>query len=104
VVNIANLASEKKLVPIPKGALFTVTTGCYSDYSVCGVFRALAEIDCEALREEWLRKNPEQAGDYKFNESGFLAANAHLMEPLECWDWHLADYATINEMDVNKRD
>ena len=30
---------QAKMVPIPKGALFTVTTGEYSDYGVGGVFR-----------------------------------------------------------------
>ena len=54
------------MLPIPKGAIFTVTAGCCSDYSVDGVFRAVEEIDVAALRDAWLSAHPEQVGDYEF--------------------------------------
>ena len=39
----------KKMIPIPKDALFYISTGEYSDYCVTGVFRALQEIDADSL-------------------------------------------------------
>ena len=91
-----------KLVPIPKGATFTVTSGCYSDFTVQGVFRALAEIDVERLRAEWLEAHPEQRGQYKFNDSGFLTSIASLMEPVKSWELHLCDYSNADEMHVSR--
>lgn len=93
-----------KLIPIPKGALMTVTTGCYSDYSVSGVFRALAKIDVEALRSEWLKDHPEQSQDYSFDDSAFLAdmTKRGLLECVECWELHLGDYSRASEIWVSK--
>lgn len=88
--------------PIPKGALFTVTTGEYSDYCVQGVFRALKEIDAEALRAKWLRHYPEQAVDYRFDDAAFLAdmARKGLIEDVESWEFHISSYSKASEMYV----
>ena len=91
-----------KLVPIPKGATFTVTSGCYSDFTVHGVFRALAEIDVECLRAEWLEAHPEQREHYRFNDSGFLTSMASLMESVESWELHLCDYSNADEICVSQ--
>ena len=91
-----------KLVPIPKGATFTVTSGCYSDFTVQGVFRALAEIDVDRLRGEWLAAHPEQRQQYSFNDSGFLLSMASLMEPIETWELHLCDYSNADEINVTQ--
>jgi hypothetical protein len=87
---------------IPAGFLLTVTTGCYSDYSVSGVFRAKADIDAAGLRAEWLSDHPEQAEDYAFDESAFLGwiARRGLIEPMDCFEWHLGDYSCASEMRV----
>lgn len=92
----------RQLVPIPKGATFTVTSGAYSDFTVQGVFRALAEIDVERLRDEWLQAHPEQRETYSFNDRGFLSSMASLMEPIECWELHLCDYANAAEISVSQ--
>jgi hypothetical protein len=96
------MSDEPKMVPIPKGALFTVITGEYSDYYVRGVFRAKEDIDAETLRGRWLIAHPEQRKDYNFEEDEFLAwaASLGLMEPLDCYEWHLADYGCVNTMTV----
>jgi hypothetical protein len=91
-----------KQVPIPKGATFTVTSGCYSDFMVQGVFLARAEIDVERLRDEWLAAHPEQNKQYSFNDSGFLASMAALMEPIESWELHLCDYSNADEIRVSQ--
>lgn len=90
--------------PIPAGALFTVTTGEYSDYSVHGVFRALKEIDTESLRDEWIRINPDQGEHYQFDEVKFLAyaAKNGLFEQIECWAWHLGSYGCIDRMHLER--
>lgn len=100
------MAFEEIPEKIPAGAIFTVTTGCYSDYFVRGVFRAVKEIDADALRAEWLALHPDQAGNYKFQESDFLAwaSSRGLFEPVDSWEWHLADYSRMSEMTINKAD
>ena len=92
----------KKAIAIPKGAAFTVTSGIYSDYFVQGVFRALVEIDAEALRDQWIKDHPEQAADYRFREGDFLASISSMMEPIECWELHLGNYSRASELFVDK--
>lgn len=89
--------------PIPKGALLTVSAGCYSDYRVAGVFRALKEIDTATLIAEWLKAHPEQEKRYSFEEYKFLAdlAKRGFLEDVECWELHLGD-GTASEIDVSK--
>ena len=89
-------------VPIPEGALFTVTSGAYSDYYVRGVFRAKQQINIEAARNEWLDNHPDQRALYSFDESAFLASLAVFMEPVECWELHLTDYRNADEIAVSK--
>jgi hypothetical protein len=87
-------------VPIPAGAVFTISTGCYSDYSVSGVFRAVRDIDTETLKEEWLKKYPAQRERYHFDDCAFLADvfRRGLFEPVSRWEWHLTDYSDADEM------
>jgi len=95
-----------KMLPIPAGSLFTVTSGEYSDYSVRGVFRALAAINADALRSEYLAERPEQAVEYCFREDQFLGwvARKGLIEAVDCFEWHLCNYSRASEMDVSKMD
>jgi hypothetical protein len=92
------------MIPIPAGALFTITTGDYSDYSIHGVFRALREINADALQETWLTNHPEQRVHYNFREDEFLAwiAREGYMEAVNCFEWHLCDYSSVGEMTVRK--
>jgi hypothetical protein len=89
-----------KMAPIPSGAIFYISAGCYSDYRVEGVFRALVEIDAEKLRKEWLSKHPEQKTEYKFDGDDFIAAHSHLMEQVDSWEWYLTAYGNAGEMDT----
>jgi hypothetical protein len=92
----------KKATPIPAGALFTMTTGEYSDYCIEGVFRASAEIDADALLAQWFIDHPEQNEKYRFHEREFIVAHIHLFEPVECWEFHVGDYSSPNEHFVRK--
>jgi hypothetical protein len=91
----------KKMIPIPKDALFYISTGEYSDYCVTGVFRALQEIDADSLLEQWLTAHPEQRQPYKFKDKDFLTSVAHLMQPVESWEWHIESYAMAEYMYVS---
>ena len=93
-----------KMIPIPKGAIFYVSTGAYSDYTVHGVFRAIEEIDTEALLKTWLEQHPEQAENYHFEAGEFLASLTHLMEPIDSWEMFLGDYSMADHVSVGKCD
>ena len=96
--------SKIELLPIPKGALFLISTGEYSDYSIDGVFRALDIIDTKSLRDEYLLLHPEQRQTYQFDDREFLAwlARKELLEPINTWEWHLSEYHCVEEMEVKK--
>jgi hypothetical protein len=91
---------------IPKGKLFTVSTGEYSDYTIAGVFETLTEIDTKKLRDEWLESHPEQRERYKFNDEGFLSdiLSRGLIAQLECYEWHTSSYSSIDGMWARKLD
>lgn len=91
---------------IPAGSLLTVSTGEYSDYSVHGVFRAVKDIDASQLLDEWIAAHPEEEESYCFEYGNFLAdvVRQGLLEPIESWEWHLADYFRHTEMSVAKQD
>lgn len=93
-----------KMMPIPAGSLFTVTAGCYSDYHIHGVFRAIAKIDADQLIVDWLAEHPEQKKPYCFDVSAFLAAIARkgLIESIDCFEWHLGDYDSVDEIGITK--
>ena len=97
---------QKIEVVIPAGSLLTVSTGEYSDYSVWGVFRALKDIDAQALREQWLADHPEQTAPYQFNEYKFFAwvASQGVVEAVPSAVWHLGDYGRAEEMAVELGD
>jgi hypothetical protein len=94
------MSKISKMIPIPKGAIFTITTGVYSDYSVHGVFRAKEDIDVETLRDLWIVAHPDQQEDYYFNEIEFLASLSGILEPIDAFEWHLSNYSCVKEMNV----
>lgn len=93
---------RSKMVVIPKGSYLTVTTGEYSDYDVQGVFRALQDIDAEALREEWLGEYPGQQQDYHFRTDIFLGwvVRKGIIDLVPSYEWHLDSYGCVDAMGV----
>lgn len=95
-------------LPIPAGALFTVTAGEYSSYHVRGVFRAKAEIDVERLKERFAEAFPMKPVSpnsiYKARsfEADFLAYvfRLGLLEPLDTWTLHIGDTRFGEVVDV----
>lgn len=87
---------------IKASEIVIVTAGCYSDYGMHGVFRAMADIDPDAAAKAWVTAHPEQAEDYSFNEHQFLTEiyKRGLLVSVDAIEWHLGDYGKISEMDV----
>jgi hypothetical protein len=84
------------MMVIPAGSLLTISSGEYSDYIVQGVFRAVRDIDAEALRAEWLAVQPEHPfpnTDITFDLYGFLGwiTRKGLLEPVDSFNWDMAD-------------
>jgi hypothetical protein len=89
-------------MPIPAGALFTITSGAYSDYSIDGVFRALVEIDLHDLLIRWFEDHPDQQEKYSFEREAFLASICMMMEQVDCYEMHLGDYSSMGTAYVGK--
>lgn len=96
----------KEMMPIPKGSLLYISTGEYSDYCVTGVFRALDDIDPNALRDAYLAEHPEESKPYHFSVMKFLAyvAKRGLLEDIPSFEWHLGDYSCADSMFVSLPD
>src|SRR5262245_35495222 len=90
--------------PIPKGQIFLISSVEYSDYSICGVYRALEDIDVSALKDKWAEDHPEQMERYHFKEEAFYqdVKAKGLMEKLDCWEWYLGSYSTMGGMHVDE--
>src|SRR5271156_2715900 len=97
------MKNEKNpVVPIPAGALLTITTGIYSDYNISGVFRARVEIDTDELLSNWFGAHPIQSSGYRFDDVEFLASISHMLEPVECYEFHLSNDGQMGEHTVEK--
>lgn len=53
---------------------------------------AKAEIDTEALLKDWFESHPDQTDNYCFLSRDFIASLTHLLEPVECWEFHVDEY------------
>lgn len=95
-----------RAVTIPAGALFTVSTGAYSDYIVLGVFRAVVAIDTASELAEWLKTHPDQREDYHFDDGAFFAdvARRGLVEAVPSYEWSLGAYRCSSGMELTKTD
>lgn len=89
----------KRQAIIPKGAILSVTTGCYSDFIVNGVFRAKENIDCDMIAKKYRETIPQEKYD---DTDKFLAMvmTLGLLEPVDTHTWHLGDYHGIEEMSL----
>ena len=87
-------------VPIPEGALFTVTTGSYSDYMIVGVFRAVVTLDVDALITEYCTEKDKihpntpprpfsLAWKHRFEGEEFLVWLGPKIDPVECFEMHI---------------
>jgi hypothetical protein len=93
-----------RMEKIPAGALVIISSGAYSDYGVFGVFRAVKEIDPDALRDDWVARHPDQAESFRFNSDGFLSemTTSGLLEQVPCYEYHLCDYSSVRDMWISQ--
>ena len=87
------------MLPIPKGMLFTISTGVYSDYDIKGVFKATAEIDVVSLREQWKNNILSKDEDlYQRDEFFKWVIGLGIIESVPSMEWHLCDYDDLEMM------
>ena len=82
---------------IPKGAMFMIATGEYSDYSIQCLCRAIFDIAIDVIRDEYLILFPEQKEEYEFNSSVFMnwfINTKKLAEEIPFFEFHLETYST----------
>lgn len=91
-----------KMEIIPKGTLLAISTGEYSDHIIWGMFYTLEDIDPEALREDWLKKNPKQSRKYNFEYVSFITSIQHTLKPINHTEWNLCSYSSIDEMYIDE--
>ena len=86
------------MMPIPAGALVTVTSGAYSDYNITGTFRSTQIIDVEAemkAHHENTPPPPKVYGNYRYFAGGNLLADwvrRGLLEPIDTYEIHWPDH------------
>jgi P2-related tail formation protein len=78
--------SEEKITHLA-GQLLVLTLGEYEDNGVVAVARVLKDFDLDERVAEWVRQNPEQVHDWKFDVDAFREwlAGQGLVELLD-WD------------------
>ena len=89
----------EKIKVIPKGAVFTITTGEYSDYYTLTVCKALTEIDTRAMQDEYLAEHPKQNERYSLEESqviGWMINEKQYAEEIDFFELHLGSYSTAD--------
>ena len=72
---------------IPKGALFIISTGEYSDYSVQTICRALVEIDYDILMTEFLASIDWYPGESEY--INWLINTKHIAKELDYFEFHI---------------
>lgn len=88
---------------IKQGEIVILSSGCYSDYSIYGLFVAKNDIDTGELRNTWINLHPEQTDKYSFEESQFIdwIKELDLLEPISSKEWFMSAYSNISEMRCN---
>lgn len=97
----------KELMPIPAGSIFYFSEGCYSDYQIEGVFRALKDLEPETLWRAYDVFRPKRGSDSGYDNGNFMAylIRARLIEPLDSFEWHVGGYgADAEEWTVDRHE
>lgn len=84
---------------IPKGAIFTVSSGEYSGHETLVVCRALVEINVKDMQEEYLKVFPAQRGKYRLEMLqviNWMTQEKRYADELEFYEVHLGSYWTAD--------
>jgi hypothetical protein len=83
---------------IPKGRIFIISTGEYSDYDVQTIFQAKEDLDAAELSQEYLKLFPTEAVLYSLCFTKFIHWLMNIkavVEEIDYSEWHLGDYSTL---------
>ena len=83
---------------LKKGELALITSGEYSDYGVQTLVRVLEDFHIIEMRDEYLKKYPEQRERYKANHEQFvhwLVNERKCCEEVEHREWHIGSYSSL---------
>lgn len=94
----------REMVVIPAGAIFTMSSGSYSDYSVHGVYKAIRDIDPRALLLAYLEAHPEEREKYHFNKGNFLATFLEIIEEVPAYGLYLGGDGGYREIESSAPD
>ncbi len=110
-VPVDPIAYLQDLTPIPIGTIFYCSSGCYSNYMVNGLYKALVELRAYELVNEYrayrTKNHSDDPGwdDHSFDDeefTTFLIKTARV-EEIEHMEWHLDDYGEVGDMGVWER-
>lgn len=78
------------------------TSGCYSDYSVEGIFYWKSDKQPKEIFDEWLEAHPEQREEYRFSSSEFVGWLNQIgaIEDVPFKSMHLGDYCRVEECEL----
>jgi hypothetical protein len=81
--------NDKKPTPMIEGELITISTGCYSDYDVEGVFRVKKSFDAVEVLKHWEGDRDSYDSCKRF--LGYLASQGYI-EDVPSRELHLGNY------------
>ena len=82
---------------IKKDDIFLITAGVYSDYTVYGLYRALADFETRVMVGRWLDTLDEPARNFQFLAFVHWLVDQGMLENVEMGEWHLGDYKIGDE-------
>lgn len=80
------------------GELLLIDKGEYSDYCVMGLFRIEKDFIPYEVLQEYLKDNPSNNRDYRFEEDRFLSklvVEGYIIE-VQCDNFYLGGYSNVD--------
>lgn len=93
---------------VGKGKHLLMSSGCYSDYYIMGLFIAKQDIDLDALLVEFEKDHPyveipdhwEKGPRWKRKDFIEFIINKDLLERIPYFEFYTGDYGTVTKKDV----
>ena len=91
---------------IKKGDFVLITTGCYSNYFLHYMAKALVDINIDDVQNKYFNSHKDEDKQYSIDSyalASFLQTGGYV-EPIPAIEWHLEDYGNKGEMrlgDIN---
>ncbi len=87
------------------GELIIISTGEYSDYSLCGLFKVMKPFEFDSKKTEFLNIFPKLVGSYDALDK-FLPwlCSEGLIEDYPFTEWHLGSYSRLEPRKIKKHE